>query len=129
MTQTVQQFAPDTLPVVTTRPSPAALVSSLAIPRILAGEAADVVELVVTQPEFGECKPLLLAAAALARNWLDIAESALAKGNSELAQLADPPAAHALSAAMITVALARLHDHGAVGLEYTDKARQLMIKL
>jgi len=129
MTQTAQQFATDTLPVVTTPPTPAALVSSFAIPRILAGEAADVVELVVTQQEFGESEPLLLAAAALARNWLDIAESSLTRGNSELAQLADPPVAHALSAAMITMALARLHDHGAIGREYAAVARQLMIKL
>jgi LuxR family transcriptional regulator, maltose regulon positive regulatory protein len=130
MTQTVQQFAPDTLPVVVaTRPSPAALVRSLAVPRILAGEAADIVELVVTQPEFGESEPLLLAAAALARNWLDITESALARANAELDQLADPPVTHTLSAAMITVALARLQDHGAAGLEYASEARQLMIKL
>ena len=130
MTQTMQQFVPDSLPVViATRPSPDALVSALVIPRILAGVSPDVVDLVVTEPEFGESEPLLLAAAALARRWLDIAESALVRAGSELIRQARPPASHTLSAALITIALARLYDDASSGLKHVSDARQLMIKL
>ena len=106
-----------------------ALVRSLAVPRILAGTDSDVVQLVLTQPEFSESEPLLLAAAALTRSWIDIAESALARGRSELAQVSDPPIADLLSVAMITMAIARLRGAAAVGLAQTSDARDLMIKL
>jgi LuxR family maltose regulon positive regulatory protein len=106
-----------------------ALVRSLAVPRILAGIDSNVVQLVLTQPEFSESEPLLLAGAALTRNWIDIAESALARGEAELAQVSDPPIADLLSVAMITMAIARLRGAAAVGLAQTSDARDLMIKL
>jgi LuxR family transcriptional regulator, maltose regulon positive regulatory protein len=106
-----------------------ALVRSLVVPRILAGTDRDVVQLVLTQPEFSESEPLLLAAAALTRGWIDIAESALARGRSELAQVSDPPIADLLSVTMITIAIARLRGDAAVGLAQTIDARDLMIKL
>ena len=106
-----------------------ALVRSLAIPRILAGSDTDVVQLVLTQPEFSESEPLLLAAAALTRSWIDIAESALARGRSELSRMSDPPIADLLSMALITMAIARLRGAAAVGLAQTNEARDLMIKL
>ena len=106
-----------------------ALVRSLAIPRILAGSDSDVVQLVLTQPEFSESEPLLLAAAALTRGWIDIAESALARGRSELSRVSDPPIADLLSMALITMAVARLRGAAAVGLAQATNARDLMIKL
>jgi len=106
-----------------------ALVRSLAIPRILAGSDSDVVQLVLTQPEFSESEPLLLAAAALTRGWIDIAESALARGRSELSRASDPPIADLLSMALITMAVARLRGAAAVGLAQATNARDLMIKL
>ena len=106
-----------------------ALVRSLAIPRILAGSDSDVVQLVLIQPEFSESEPLLLAAAALTRGWIDIAESALARGRSELSRVSDPPIADLLSMALITMAVARLRGAAAVGLAQATNARDLMIKL
>jgi LuxR family maltose regulon positive regulatory protein len=107
----------------------ARLVRSLVVPRVLAGTDRDVVQLVLTQPEFSESEPLLLAAAALTRGWIDIAESALARGKSELAQVSDPAIADLLSVTMITMAIARLRGDAAVGLAQTSDARDLMIKL
>ena len=106
-----------------------ALVRSLAVPRILAGAGDDVVQLVVSHPEFGESEPLLLAAAALARSWLDIAESALARASAELARVAEPPVVDVLSVAMITMAMARLRDQTAIGLKQASYAREVMINL
>ncbi len=148
MTDTQHDFAPNPSPVAVTTSRPAtapddlevlltqsaagaapALLKSLAVPRILSGADSDVVRLVLTQPEFGEAEPLLLAAAALTRSWIDIAESALAKGKSELAQTPDPPVTYLLSAAMITMAISRLRADAAGGLAQTSIARDLMIKL
>jgi LuxR family maltose regulon positive regulatory protein len=50
---------------------------SLTVPRILAGAGGDVVRYLTELPEFGESEPLLLAAAAIARSRLDVAESAI----------------------------------------------------
>jgi len=148
MTDTQHDFAPSPSPVAVTTSRPAtapddlevlltqsaawaapALVKSLAVARILSGADSDVVRLVLTQPEFGEAEPLLLAAAALTRSWIDIAESALARGKSELAQTPDPPVTYLLSAAMITMAISRLRADAAGGLAQTSIARDLMIKL
>ena len=54
-----------------------ALVRSLTVPHILAGAGGDVVRYLTELPEFGESEPLLLAAAAIARSRLDVAESAI----------------------------------------------------
>ena len=145
MTDTQHDFAPNPSPVAVATSRPAnppddlevlltqaaawaapALVKSLAVARILSGADSDVVRLVLTQPEFGEAEPLLLAAAALTRSWIDIAESALARGKSELAH---PPVTYLLSAAMITMAISRLRADAAGGLAQTSIARDLMIKL
>lgn len=67
-----------------------ALVRSLAVPQILAGAGSDLVQLMIDVEELGESEPLLLAAAALAYSWLDIAESALACAGEELAQTPQP---------------------------------------
>jgi len=106
-----------------------ALVRSLVVPRILAGTDRDVVQLVLIKPEFSESEPLLLAAAALTRSWIDIAESALARARSELALVPDPPIADLLSVALITMVIARLRGDAAVGLAQTSAARDLVIKL
>ena len=66
-------------------------------------------------------EPLLLAAAALTRSWIDIAESALARGRSELSRMSDPPIADLLSMALITMAIARLRGAAAVGLAQTNE--------
>jgi LuxR family transcriptional regulator, maltose regulon positive regulatory protein len=106
-----------------------ALVRSLAVPRILAGADGAVARQIVEVKEFGESAPLLLAAAALARSWLDIAESALARATSELEQAAQPEATELVSLALLTMALSRQRGHAAAGLEQARQLNDLMIKL
>ena len=68
------------------------LVRSLTVPHILAGAGGDVVRYLAELPEFGESEPLLLAAAAIARSRLDVAESAIHQAEAEeaLPQPAQP---------------------------------------
>jgi LuxR family transcriptional regulator, maltose regulon positive regulatory protein len=54
-----------------------AWIRSLTVPHILAGAGGDVVRYLTELPEFAESEPLLLAAAAIARSRLDVAESAI----------------------------------------------------
>ncbi|MFL6045854.1 MAG: LuxR C-terminal-related transcriptional regulator [Propionibacteriaceae bacterium] len=106
-----------------------ALVKSLVIPRILAGGGGDTVQLIIEQKEFGESEPLLLAGAALARSWIDIAELALARAGSELAQTAGPDIPGVLSLALLNVATSRLRDDPALGLVQAQHVRDLMTEL
>ena len=66
----------------------AALVRSLTVPQILAGAGGDVVRYLAEVPEFGETEPLLLAAVAIARSRLDVAESAIRRAEAEQARSA-----------------------------------------
>jgi LuxR family transcriptional regulator, maltose regulon positive regulatory protein len=106
-----------------------ALVRSLAVTRILAGAGSDVAQLVVEQPELGEAEPLLLAGAALAHSWFDIASSALARAAAELAQAPEPDVTDGLSLVMLNTALSRLHDEAALGLAQARHAQDLMVNL
>jgi LuxR family maltose regulon positive regulatory protein len=106
-----------------------ALVRSLAVARILAGAGGDVVKLVIKQEELGEFEPLLLAGAALANSWLDIAELALARAGSELAEAAEPEVADVLSLAMLNMAMSKLRDEFAIGLAQASHVKELMAKL
>jgi LuxR family transcriptional regulator, maltose regulon positive regulatory protein len=106
-----------------------ALVRSLAIPRILAGADDAVLRHIAEIKEFGESEPLLLAAAALAHSWLDIAESALARAASELDQASQPETTELVSLALLNVALASQRAEPVAGLAQVRRLNDLMIKL
>jgi LuxR family maltose regulon positive regulatory protein len=100
------------------------MIRSLAVSRMLAGASPEVVQLVVEQKEFGESEPLLLAGAALAHSWLDIAKSALDRASFKLAQAAEPEATDVLSLAMLNMAMSKLRDEAALGLVQASHARE-----
>jgi hypothetical protein len=102
------------------------MIRSLAVSRILAGAGSDVVQLVIEQKEFGESEPLLLAGAALAHSWLDIAESALERAGSKLAEAAEPEATDVLSLAMLNMAMSTLRGEAALGLVQASHAREMI---
>jgi LuxR family maltose regulon positive regulatory protein len=102
---------------------------SMVIGRILAGAGTDVVRLVLEQSEFGESEPLLLAGAALAQSWLDIADLALARAGSELAQRAEPELQDLLSLALLNMAASRLRDEADLGLTQVHHVEELMARL
>jgi hypothetical protein len=109
-----------------TAPDARQLVKTLAIPRMLAGAGGDIVQLVVELEEFGESEPLLLAGAALAYSWLDIAESALDRARSELAQSARPDVAEVVSLALLDMAMARQRGDAAAGLAHAHQLQELV---
>jgi len=106
-----------------------ALVRSLAVPRMLAGAANDVVQQVLESGEFGESQPLLLAGAALASSWLDIAESAIARAASELAQVSEPELPGLLSLALLNMATSTLHGDAMTGTRAVGQVTDLMARL
>jgi LuxR family maltose regulon positive regulatory protein len=106
-----------------------ALVRSLVIVRILEGAGGDLVKQVIEQKELGESEPLLLAGTALAHSWLEIAELALARASSELAETAEPEVTDVLSLALLNVAMSKLRDEIAIGLAQASHAKELMTKL
>jgi len=106
-----------------------ALVRSLAVPRILAGADGAVVRQIVEFREFGESEPLLLAAAAVAHSWFDLAESALARAASELNQAAQPDATELVSLMLLSIAMARQQGDAVVGLAQAGQLNDLMVKL
>ena len=83
-----------------------ALVRSLAIPRILAGADDAVLRHIVEIKEFGESEPLLLAAAALAHSWLDLAESRACSSRVRTGSGFAAEATELVSLALLNVALA-----------------------
>jgi LuxR family transcriptional regulator, maltose regulon positive regulatory protein len=103
-----------------------ALVKSLAVSRMLAGAGSDVVRRVVEIEAFGESEPLLLAGAALAYSWLDIAESAIARATSELAQTARPEVAAVVSLALLNMAMSRQRGDAAAGLAHARQLQEIM---
>ena len=105
------------------------LLRSMVIGRILAGAGSDVVQLVLEQSEFGESEPLLLAGAALAHSWLDIADLALARAGSELAQRPEPELQDVLSLALLNMEASRLRDEADLGLAQVRHVEELMAKL
>ena len=106
-----------------------ALVRSLAVPRILAGADGALVRQIVEFREFGESEPLLLAAAAMAHSWFDIAESALVRAASELNQAAQPEATELVSLALLNIAMARQRGEAVGGLAQAGQLNDLMVKL
>jgi ATP/maltotriose-dependent transcriptional regulator MalT len=106
-----------------------AAVRSLTVLRILAGAGGEVVQDVIESEEFGETKPLLLAAAALAKSWVDTAESALARATLELSQAHEPEIADLLSLALLNMAMSRQRGDAATGLAQASHIKDLMIKL
>jgi LuxR family transcriptional regulator, maltose regulon positive regulatory protein len=99
------------------------------VPRMLAGAGSDVVQQVLESKEFAESEPLLLAAAALAHSWLDLAETALAGATSELMQAPQPETTDLVSLALLTMAMLRQHGEPLAGLAQARRLQDLMIKL
>jgi LuxR family maltose regulon positive regulatory protein len=106
-----------------------ALMRSWAVPRIVAGAGRDIVQAVIEHKEFGESEPLLLAGAALARSWCDIAEFALARATAELAETAEAEITDLLSLAILNMAMSRLRDEPDVGLAQVSHIVDLLAKL
>ena len=106
-----------------------ALVRSLAVSRILAGAGSSVAQLVVEQVGLGESEPLLLAGAALAHSWLDIAESALARASSDLAKAAEPEATDVVSLGLLNMAMSQQRGEAVAGLAQARHLKDLMIRL
>ena len=102
------------------------LAGSLAVPRILAGAGADLVQLVIDVEQLGESEPMLLAGAALAYSWLDIAKSALARTSAELAGTPQPEVADLVSLALLQMAMARQHGDAESGLSHANKLKDLV---
>jgi LuxR family transcriptional regulator, maltose regulon positive regulatory protein len=102
------------------------LVRSLAVPRILAGAGSDLVQLVIDAEELGESEPMLLAGAALAYSWLDIAESALARARAQLAKTPQPEIAEVVSLALLQMAMARQRRDAETGLGYANELEDLV---
>jgi LuxR family maltose regulon positive regulatory protein len=95
----------------------------------LAGAGADLVQLVIDVEQLGESEPMLLAGAALAYSWLDIAESALARTSAELARTPQPEVADLVSLALLQMAMARQHGDAGSGLSYANELKDLVGKL
>ena len=106
-----------------------AVLRSVTVPRILAGAGSEVVQEVIESKELGESQPLLLAAAALAKSWVDTAESALARATLELGQAREPETADLLSLALLNMAMSRQRGDAATGLAQASHIKDLMIKL
>jgi LuxR family transcriptional regulator, maltose regulon positive regulatory protein len=105
------------------------LVRSLAVPRILAGAGSQLVQFVIDEEEFGESEPLLLAGAALAYSWLDIAESALARARAQVAKTPQPEVAEAVSLALLQMAMARQRGDAEAGLGHANELEHLVANL
>jgi LuxR family transcriptional regulator, maltose regulon positive regulatory protein len=101
------------------------LLRSLAVPRILAGAGRDAVQRVIELEQFGESEPLLLASAALANSWLDIAESAHARGTLELLQAHQPEAVELLSLALLDMAMCRQRGDAVAGLAHASRLKNI----
>ena len=104
-------------------------VRSLAVPRMLAGAGSDLVQQVLESKELAESEPLLLAAAALAQSWPDVAEAALADATSKLARVPQHEPTDALSLALLKIAVLRQRGEALAGLPQANSVRDLMIKL
>jgi LuxR family maltose regulon positive regulatory protein len=102
------------------------LVRSLPVSRVLAAGGGAVVRPVVELGEFGESEPLLLAAAAIERSWLDIAKSALNRAESELAQARNAEATDLLSVPLLRMALSCQRGDAVGGLAAASRLQELM---
>ena len=105
------------------------LVRSLSVSGVLAGGGGDVVRHAVELPEFGESEPLLLAAAAVEHSWLDVAESALNRAESELAQAPNAEATDLLNVALVKMALTCQRGDAVGGLAAGSRLQQLIERL
>jgi LuxR family maltose regulon positive regulatory protein len=92
----------------------------------LAGAGADLVQLVIDVEQLGESEPMLLAGAALAYSWLDIAKSALARTSAELAGTPQPEVADLVSLALLQMAMARQHGDAESGLSHANELKDLV---
>jgi LuxR family maltose regulon positive regulatory protein len=106
-----------------------ALLRSLVVPRMLAGAGGEVVKQVLEVKELGESEPLLLSGAALAHAWFDIAESALARAQSALAQAPQAEMTEIVSLALLNMATSRQRGEPDAGLAHARHLKEVMGKL
>ena len=108
----------------------AALVTSHAVPRILAGTADDLVASVLRVDAVGAAEPVLMAALAVAQRDTDSAAAALGR----TAMMAGPETdghalPHRLGVAITRLALARLTGDSTTGVELARQSRDLLAQL
>ena len=103
-----------------------ALVRSLTVPRILAGAGGDVVRCLAELPEFGESEPLLVAAVAIARSRLDVAESAIHRAEAEKAHPQTAEATELLNVALLRLAASSQRGDAGAGLAAASRLIALM---
>jgi ATP/maltotriose-dependent transcriptional regulator MalT len=128
---TLAQLSRSTPPAVRNadRQAARAMVSSLVVPRILAGGGREVVQQVIEVKEFAESEPLLLAAAALANSCADVTETAIARATSEPAQADDAEVADLLSLALLNMAMSKQRADATAGLAQASVVKNLMTQL
>ena len=108
----------------------AALVTSHAIPRILAGTADDLVASVLRVDAVGAAEPVLVAALAVAERDTDSAEAALGRTAMTAGPETDGHALpHRLGVAITRLALARLTGDSTTGVELARQSRDLLVQL
>ena len=93
---------------------------------MLADGGGDVVRQVVELPEFGESEPILIAGAAIDRSWLDIAESALNRAESDLARAGNAEVTALLSVSLLKTALSCQRGDAVGGLAAASSLQGLM---
>src|SRR5215204_7043572 len=103
-----------------------ALVRSLTVPRIMAGAGGDVVRCLAELPEFGESEPLLVAAVAIARSRLDVAESAIHRAEAEKAHPQTAEATELLNVALLRLAASSQRGDAGAGLAAASRLIALM---
>ena len=102
------------------------LVRSLTVARILAGAGGDLVRYLAELPEFGESEPLLLAAIAIARSRLDVAESAIHRAEAEKAHSQPAEATELLNVALLRLAASSQRGDAGAGLAVASGLIDLM---
>ena len=107
-------------------PGTSALARSLTVPRILAGAGGDVVRYLADVPEFVESEPLLLAAAAIARSRLDVAESAIHRAEAARALPQRDKATELLNVALLRLAASSQSGDADAGLAAASGLTDLM---
>ncbi|HEY9471210.1 MAG TPA: hypothetical protein VIQ76_16510, partial [Propionibacteriaceae bacterium] len=83
-------------------------------------------QLVIDVEQLGESEPMLLAGAALAYSWLDIAKSALARTSADLARTPQPEVADLVSLALLQMAMARQNGDAESGLSHANELKDLV---
>jgi LuxR family transcriptional regulator, maltose regulon positive regulatory protein len=102
------------------------LIRSLTVPRILAGAGGDVVRYLAELPEFAESEPLVLAAAAIAGSWPDVADSAIHRAEAKEALPQPAEATELLNVALLRLAASSQRGDAGAGLAAASGLMDLM---